>query len=1082
MKIVIPKRIFFLACLLFFSALGFSQIGIGTSTPASSALLDLSSTSSGFLPSRMSNASKLAIVAPVAGLTIWCVDCGNYGEMQVYNGTSWRNISGAVPSSPNLNAPAYTIQNAFNSKISFGTNSPASSAILDLTSTSLGFLPPRLTYLQKTAIVSPATALVIWCSNCGPFGEVQVFNGTSWTNISGSSASPTIPGSPTNLIATAGYTNASVSFTAPVSNGGGTITGYTVTSSPGSFFKSGVSSPLTVTGLSAGTAYTFTAIATNVTGNSVTSIASNSVTPYTVPDAPSIGTATAGNGQASVSFTAPVSNGGRVITGYTITSTPGNIAVSGTTSPFVVTGLTNGTSYTFKVVATNVAGNSTASSNSNSVTPIGAPVSPTNVIASAGITNASISFTAPVSNGGSAIIDYTVTSNPGGFAATGSNSPITVTGLTNGISYMFSVVARNSIGNSVASSNSNAVIPAAVSGSAICDGISSTTVVEITSSTGKIWMDRNLGASRAATSNTDYMAYGCLFQWGRGNDGHASINWTSASAGSAVNGSTTTRSSTEIPGNTLFISYNGDWITTQNNNLWQINSQTNNPCPSGFRVPSNIELGNEFTAYTITNNATAFSNGPSGGFKFVAAGYRNITSGAPLAITGSNGLYWTATLNGSPAVMAYLSSNSANVTNTYTNNRAFGQSVRCMKIMGAYAPTGVTATVGNAQAIVSFTVSTYDGGGAITNYTVTSNPGGFTASGATSPLTVTGLTNGTAYTFTIVATNSLSNSSASSPSNSVTPIVPTIPDAPTIGTASSAISQNATVTFTPPVFYGGSAIIDYTVTSNPGGFTATGAASPITITGLTNGTSYTFSVVARNIVGNSVASSNSNALTPLPITGLAICDGTVPTTVVEITSVTGKIWMDRNLGASRAAIASNDYMAYGCLYQWGRGNDGHASMNYTAAATGALVNGTTTTRSDAPGNNLFITNATTPSDWRSTSNNSLWQGVTVGNNNPCPAGFRIPTYTESLNEANIYTINTIAKAYTNGPSGGFKFTITATISPSGSISYGSPFWWTSTVNASPNNTKSAAAYFFDGGFSFYNQGRCMGIPVRCIKN
>ena len=1081
MKIVISKRIFFLVCHLLFSALAFSQIGIGTNTPASSAVLDLSSTTSGFLPSRMSNASKLAIIAPVAGLTIWCVDCGNFGEMQVFNGASWRNISGSAPSSPNPNAPAYTIQNAFNSKISFGTNSPASSAILDLTSTSLGFLPPRLTFLQKTAIVSPATALVIWCSNCGPFGEVQVFNGTSWTNISGSSASPTIPGSPTNLIATAGYTTASVSFTAPDFNGGGAITGYTVTSSPGSFFKSGASSPLTVTGLSAGTAYTFTAIATNVTGNSASSIASNSVTPYTVPNAPNIGTVTAGNGQASVSFTAPVSNGGSVITGYTVTSTPGNIAVSGTTSPFIVTGLTNGTSYTFKVVATNVAGNSTASSNSSSVTPIGAPVSPTNVIASAGNTSALISFNA-ASNGGSAIIDYTATSNPGGFTATGATSPITVNGLTNGTSYTFSVVARNLVGNSLASTATNAIVPGGDSGAAICDGSNPTTVVEITSSTGKIWMDRNLGASRAATSNTDYMAYGCLYQWGRGNDGHASINWTSASAGSAVNGSTTTRSSTEIPGNALFIQYNGEWITTQNNNLWQINSQTNNPCPSGFRVPSNIELGNEFTAYTITNNATAFSNGPSGGFKFVAAGYRNITAGAPLAITGSNGLYWTSTLNGSPAVMAYISSNSVNVTNTATNNRAFGQSVRCLKIMGAYAPTGVTATVGNAQATVSFTASNYDGGGAITNYTVTSNPGGIVVQQNSTTIIVTGLTNGTAYTFTVVATNSLGNSSASTPSNSITPMVPTIPDPPTIGTASSAISQNATVTFTPPIFYGGSAIIDYTVTSNPGGFTATGTTSPITVTGLTNGTSYTFSVVARNIVGNSVASSNSNALTPLSITGLAICDGTVPTTVVEITSVTGKIWMDRNLGASRAAIASNDYMAYGCLYQWGRGNDGHASMNYTAAATGVLVNGTTTTRSDAPGNNLFITNATNPSDWRSTSNNSLWQGVTVGNNNPCPAGFRIPTYTESLNEANIYAINTIAKAYANGPSGGFKFPASAQISPSGSISFGSPFWWTSTINASPNNTKSVSAYFYDGGFSSYNQGRCMGIPVRCIKN
>ncbi len=92
----------------------------------------------------------------------------------------------------------------------------------------------------------------------------------------------------------------------------------------------------------------------------------------TVPDAPTIGTATAGDSQASVPFTAPANNGGSVITSYTATSTPGSItgtlvqAGSGTIN---VTGLTNGTAYTFTVHATNAIGNSAESSASNSVTP-----------------------------------------------------------------------------------------------------------------------------------------------------------------------------------------------------------------------------------------------------------------------------------------------------------------------------------------------------------------------------------------------------------------------------------------------------------------------------------------------------------------------------------------------------------------------------------------------------------------------------------------------------------------------------------------------------------------------------------------
>jgi hypothetical protein len=87
------------------------------------------------------------------------------------------------------------------------------------------------------------------------------------------------------------------------------------------------------------------------------------------PSAPTIGTATAGNAQASVSFTAPGSNGNSTITAYTVTSTPGGATTSGAASPLTVTGLSNGTPYTFKVTATNAAGTSTASSASNSVIP-----------------------------------------------------------------------------------------------------------------------------------------------------------------------------------------------------------------------------------------------------------------------------------------------------------------------------------------------------------------------------------------------------------------------------------------------------------------------------------------------------------------------------------------------------------------------------------------------------------------------------------------------------------------------------------------------------------------------------------------
>ncbi|MDQ0087591.1 hypothetical protein J2T12_000985 [Paenibacillus anaericanus] len=194
------------------------------------------------------------------------------------------------------------------------------------------------------------------------------------------------------------------------------------------------------------------------------------------------------------------------------------------------------------------------------------------------------------------------------------------------------------------------------------------------------------------------------------------------------------------------------------------------------------------------------------------------------------------------------------------------------------APTNVTAIAGNGTVTVNFDAPASDGGSAITGYTATSKPGGFTGTSTTaSPITVTGLTNGTAYSFTVVATNSAGNSVASVASSSVTPVAPIdVPKAPTNVTA---IAGNGTVTvsFDAPSSDGGSPITLYTVTSNPGRFTGMGTtASPITVTGLTNGTEYTFTVVATNIVGDSVASAASSSVTPVAnasLSNLTLSDG-----------------------------------------------------------------------------------------------------------------------------------------------------------------------------------------------------------------
>lgn len=182
----------------------------------------------------------------------------------------------------------------------------------------------------------------------------------------------------------------------------------------------------------------------------------------TSPGVPTIGTAVRGNLKATVAFTPPASNGGAVITSYLVTSTPGSFTASGTASPIVVTGLSNGTGYTFKVQAINSVGTGTASAASNSVTPATTvPDVPTSVSASATSgTTATIVFSAPADNGGSAVTGYTVTSTPAG--GTDSNAGSTglshlLTGLSPGVSYTFTSHATNANGNSAESAASNAI-------------------------------------------------------------------------------------------------------------------------------------------------------------------------------------------------------------------------------------------------------------------------------------------------------------------------------------------------------------------------------------------------------------------------------------------------------------------------------------------------------------------------------------------------------------------------------------------------------------------------------------------------
>ena len=206
-------------------------------------------------------------------------------------------------------------------------------------------------------------------------------------------------------------------------------------------------------------------------------------------------------------------------------------------------------------------------------------------------------------------------------------------------------------------------------GSVFCSGIT-TIVNDVTNPyTGKTWMDRNLGASQVATSSTDVAAYGDLYQWGRRSDGHQCRNSVT----------TATLSSTNTPSNGNYISSPSspwDWRSPQNTNLWQGVFGVNNPCPSGYRLPTNTELNTEYLSWVEAPiNSTNTSDGAySSPLKLPLAGGRS-SSGSLLSV-GGFGNYWSSSISSTSSILLTFSSS---VTNMNNNRRANGNSIRCIK-------------------------------------------------------------------------------------------------------------------------------------------------------------------------------------------------------------------------------------------------------------------------------------------------------------------------------------------------------------------------------------------------------------------
>lgn len=376
---------------------------------------------------------------------------------------------------------------------------------------------------------------------------------------------------------------------------------------------------------------------------------------------------------------------------------------------------------------------------------------------------------------------------------------------------------------------------------------------------------------------------------------------------------------------------------------------------------------------------------------------------------------------------------------------------------------------------VQFTLG-YNGGLPITSATARSSPGNITAT-TTSPtggiVNVSGLTLGTTYTFVVFATNAIGNSADSAASNSQR--AATFPGAPTIGTATIASPTSVTVSFTAPGSDGGETITSYTATSSPGGLTGTvnqAGSGSITVTGLTSGTAYTFTVAATNVIGTGNSSSASNQVTPqvptYTISGPAsinegssgnfnvVTNETVAATTiywdisgtgVTASDFSGLSVLNGSLGISTNSTATLTLSLVADLTT--EGNESFTLTFYTNSGrttvlTGAAINGTVT------GNQRTVTindTSTTPAPTYSISANqsSVNEGSTAsfsvtttnfGTGQP-PNGsgtlyWNIQSVTGSVNSGDMTTTGSVA---ISNNSGTISIAITADLETEGSESF-----------------------------------------------
>jgi len=518
-----------------------------------------------------------------------------------------------------------------------------------------------------------------------------------------------MPSAPQGVTATPGNAQVVLTWAAPASNGGSAITGYEVQIGINAWTPVPSGMSFTFPALTNGSEYTFKVRAVNAIGAGIEATAT--AIPRTVPDAPTEVTATPGNEQVRVDFVAPASNGGSAITEYTVTSSPGGITASGTSSPITVGGLSNGTPYTFTVKAVNVAGAGLPSAASATVTPRTVPGAPQGFTATPSNSQAYLAWTTPLADGGSAITGYQVSSDSGKTWVEAMNASWHIfTNLTNGEPYIFFVRAVNTAGSGAGATAS--ATPRTVPGQP--------TNVTVSPGNESVTVDFAAPASNGGSAITVYTL--------TASPGDLTVNGASSPLiiGGLVNGAfyTFTVTATNVAG-TGMPSIASDAVAPRT-------------VPG---VPRSLKATPGDGQIELSWAAPSYDGGSA------VTGYE---------VTCDNGKTWVAALNSTGHLFTGLTENSPHSCRVRALNAAGSGAEATATATPRTAPgtpRNFTATPGDGQITLSWEVPASNGGSEILGYQVSIDNGTNWLSLVNMSYTFSGLQNGTSYTCRVRAVN-----------------------------------------------------------------------------------------------------------------------------------------------------------------------------------------------------------------------------------------------------------------------------------------------------------------------------------------